>query len=66
MIFTYNKEYVGDVLMVIVKNSGDAKLDAERKGNIARVFLKETGETVAWNILKFLAYLRLRIVVKYF
>ena len=32
MIFTYNKEHVGDVLMVIVKNSGDAKLDVERKG----------------------------------
>lgn len=52
MIFTYNKEYVGDVLMVIVKNSGDAKLDVERKGNVARVFLKETGETVAWNIFE--------------
>ena len=50
MIFTYNKEHVGDVLMIIVKNSGDAKLDVERKGNVARVFLKETGETVAWNI----------------
>ena len=50
MSFTYNKEHVGDVLMVIVKNSGDAKLDVERKGNVARVFLKETGETVAWNI----------------
>lgn len=58
MIFTYNKEHVGDVLMVIVKNSGDAKLDVECKGNVARVFLKETGETVAWNILKFLACLR--------
>ena len=52
MIFTYNKENVGDVLMVIVKNSGDAKLDVERKGNVARVFLKETGETVAWNIFE--------------
>ena len=52
MIFTYNKEHVGDVLMVIVKNSGDAKLDVERKGNVARVFLKETGETVAWNIFE--------------
>lgn len=66
MIFTYNKEHVGDVLMVIVKNSGDAKLDVERKGNVARVFLKETGETVAWNILKFLAYSKLRNVAKYF
>ena len=52
MIFTYNKEHVGDVLMVIVKNSGDAKLDVERKGNVARVFLKETAETVAWNIFE--------------
>ena len=41
MIFTYNKEHVGDVLMVIVKNSGDAKLDVERKGKVARVFLKD-------------------------
>ena len=32
MIFTYNKEHVGDVLMIIAKNSGDAKLDVERKG----------------------------------
>ena len=52
MIFTYNKEHVGDVLMVIVKNSGDAKLDVERKGNVARVFLEGTGETVAWNIFE--------------
>ena len=52
MIFTYNKEHVGDVLMVIVKNSGDAKLDVERKGKVARVFLKESGETVAWNIFE--------------
>ena len=52
MIFTYNKEHVGDVLMIIVKNSGDAKLDVERKGNVARVFLKETSQTVAWNIFE--------------
>ena len=52
MIFTYNKEHVGDVLMIIVKNSGDAKLDVERKGKVARVFLKDNGETVAWNIFE--------------
>ena len=40
MIFTYNKEYVGDVLMVIVKNSGDAKLDAERKRQYCPCFSK--------------------------
>ncbi len=52
MSFTYNKEHVGDVLMVIVKNSGDAKLNVERKGKVASVFLKENGETVAWNIFQ--------------
>ena len=52
MIFTYNKEHVGDILMIIVKNSGDAKLDVERKDKVARVFLKENGETVAWNIFE--------------
>ena len=50
MIFTYNKEHVGDVLMVIVKDSKGGKLAAERRGQAARVFLSETGETVAWNI----------------
>ena len=41
MIFTYNKEHVGDVLMVIVKDSKGAKLDYERKGNVSRVFLEK-------------------------
>lgn len=50
MIFTYNKKYVGDVLMVIVKDSQNSKLDYERKGNVARIFLEKTKETVAWNI----------------
>ncbi|MEX2805280.1 YtpR family tRNA-binding protein [Streptococcus sp. H31] len=50
MIFTYNKEHVGDVLMVIVKDRKGAALAAERKGQVARVFLADTGETVAWNI----------------
>ena len=50
MIFTYNKEHVGDVLMVIVKDSKGAKLDYERKGKVSRVFLEKNGETVAWNI----------------
>ena len=52
MIFTYNKEHVGDVLMVIVKDSKGAKLDYERKGKVSRVFLEKNGETVAWNIFE--------------
>ena len=64
MIFTYNKEHVGDVLMVIVKDSKGAKLDYERKGNVSRVFLEKNGETVAWNILKCQAWLQLKVLVK--
>lgn len=52
MIVTYNKEHVGDVLMVIVENSGDAKLAAERKGKVARVYRKDSEQTVAWNIFE--------------
>ena len=52
MIFTYNKEHVGDVLMVIVADGQDAKLSAERKGNVARVYRLDNGETVAWNIFQ--------------
>lgn len=49
MIFTYNKEYVGDVLMVILQDTKDLKRDVERKGKVARVF-DEKGKTLAWNI----------------
>ena len=52
MIFTYNKEYVGDVLMVIVADSQDTKLAVERKDNNARIFRQDTGETVAWNLFQ--------------
>lgn len=50
MIFTYNKAHVGDVLMVVVADSKGAKLDVERRGDVARVFLADNGTTVAWNI----------------
>ncbi|HEN4467739.1 TPA: DUF4479 and tRNA-binding domain-containing protein [Streptococcus agalactiae] len=52
MIFTYNREHVGDTLMVIVKDSQGAKLDVDRRGQVARVYLQESKETVAWNIFE--------------
>ena len=52
MIVTYNKEQVGDVLMLTLKNSGDAKLAVERKGKVARVYREDKQETVAWNIFE--------------
>ena len=50
MIYTYNKEHVGDVLMVIVKEDKGQKVSVERRGKVARVFLAASGDTVAWNI----------------
>lgn len=52
MIFSYNKEHVGDVLMVILQDTKDVKRAVERKGKVARVFAQETGETLAWNIFE--------------
>lgn len=52
MIFTYNKEHVGDVLMVIVAEDKGQVVAAERKGKVARVYIEETGQTVAWNIFE--------------
>ena len=52
MIFTYNKEHVGDILMVIAADNQGAKLSAERKGNVARIYREDNGQTVAWNIFE--------------
>ena len=42
MIVTYNKEQVGDVLMLTLKNSGDAKLSGGEKRKVARVTVRTT------------------------
>jgi tRNA-binding protein len=48
MIAFFN-ENIGNVLMLVVADNQGAKLDYERKADIARVFREDTGETVAWN-----------------
>lgn len=50
MIYTYNKEHIGDVLMIIVKEDKGQKVSVERRGKVARVFLAASGDTVAWNM----------------
>ncbi|MGT2926934.1 YtpR family tRNA-binding protein [Streptococcus cuniculipharyngis] len=50
MIFTYNKEQVGDVLMVIVADDQGQAVAVDRRGPVARVFRLDTDQTVAWNI----------------
>ncbi|HEP1519750.1 TPA: DUF4479 and tRNA-binding domain-containing protein [Streptococcus pyogenes] len=52
MIFAYNKEQVGDVLMVILQDTKDIKRQVERKGKVARVFAEESGKNLAWNIFE--------------
>ena len=52
MIFAYNKEQVGDVLLVILEDTKDVKRSVERKGKVARVTADETGKTLAWNIFE--------------
>lgn len=52
MIFAYNKEQVGDTLLVILEDTKDIKRSVERKGKVARVYDLETGKTLAWNIFE--------------
>lgn len=52
MIYTYNKEQVGDVLMVTIKQEKGQKVTVERHGNVARIYVEKSGETVAWNIFE--------------
>ena len=56
MIFAYNKQNVGDTLMVIVKNDENKENSVERKGTVARVQTTD-GKTVAWNFFNVSDYL---------
>ena len=56
MIFAYNKQTVGDTLMVIVKNDENKENAAERKGTVARIQTTD-GTTVAWNFFNVSEYL---------
>ncbi|WP_165212191.1 YtpR family tRNA-binding protein [Streptococcus tangpeifui] len=52
MIFAYNKEQVGDVLMVILQDTKPIARQVERKGKVARVYAENDGRTLAWNIFE--------------
>lgn len=52
MIFAYNKEQVGDTLLVILQDTADVKRNVERRGKVARVYAEATNETLAWNIFE--------------
>lgn len=52
MIFAYNREQVGDTLLVILQDTADVKRSVERRGKIARVYDETTKETLAWNVFE--------------
>lgn len=56
MITAYNKEHVGDTLMVIIANDKEVENIVERKGNVARIQTIE-GTVVAWNFFHISDYL---------
>jgi tRNA-binding protein len=56
VITAYNKEHVGDTLMVIIANDKEVENVVERKGNVARIQTIE-GTVVAWNFFHISDYL---------
>jgi tRNA-binding protein len=46
----YNREGIGDVLLVSLKTINPEQRAFEKKGDVARIFHEETGETVGYNI----------------
>ena len=50
MIFSYNKEAVGDVLLAIVDNSGAEAVSFERNGKVAKIYTSD--KTVGYNFFE--------------
>jgi tRNA-binding protein len=53
----YNKEGIGDTLLITLKQIPSEDRKVERKGNIARVYSVVTNETVAINVFEASTYL---------
>ncbi|GMB07302.1 YtpR family tRNA-binding protein [Thermolongibacillus altinsuensis] len=52
----YNREGIGDTLLVVLKSVSPEKRAFEKKGDVARIFNEETGETVGYNIFNASTY----------
>ncbi|GEQ61175.1 YtpR family tRNA-binding protein [Vagococcus lutrae] len=57
MIFSYNKEAVGDCLVVVVANAKGGEVAVERVDDVARIYLEDTKETVGLNFFNISKYL---------
>ncbi|WP_226656229.1 YtpR family tRNA-binding protein [Pseudalkalibacillus hwajinpoensis] len=49
----YNKEGVGDTLIVTLGSTEREDKAVERNGNVARIYSKETNETIGYNLFHF-------------
>lgn len=58
MISSYNKEGIGDVLLVMVKDSSSKDQSFETKENITHIFNKDSKETVGFNFFDVSSYLK--------
>jgi tRNA-binding protein len=52
----YNREGIGDTLLITLKQIPTEDRQVERKGNVARIFSSNTNETVAFNIFEASTY----------
>lgn len=52
IVSSYNKENVGDTLIIMTKNSEKNTQSFERKGNVARLFNEKSNETVGYNFFE--------------
>lgn len=46
----YNQEAVGDTLLLMKSDLPSSQQEVESKGNVTRIFNKETGETAGYNL----------------
>ncbi|MDN8842426.1 DUF4479 family protein, partial [Staphylococcus aureus] len=55
----YNKEGVGDTLLISLKDAAREEIGYEREGYVVRIFNKQTKETTGFNIFNVSSYLQI-------
>lgn len=55
----YNVDGIGDTLLVSIKDTDNEFKTFERKGDVARIFNKETSETLGYNIFAISSHLKI-------
>jgi tRNA-binding protein len=58
----YNEKGIGDTLLIVIKDIERGLKAFEIKGNVARIFNKETNDTVGFNIFQASEYIKINEV----